>query len=1125
MLMLNTRRNIRLPVFALLQQFKTHPDVALIRHYDILFVQQGVPGLSAIEQADLFPLLVKGFAEDVLKSRAHGAVIFNLIIKSILQYHFPERGQQEDTTLRARCELGDDDAADLAYWLSRFMALRLPPSSTTSRRNGPSISSEDFSFLTLDGRAETWELLLGSSSVTDAKLKISALLISSLMTSQEKLVPVILLASDQNSRVAESGEDLWKRMLLDVEMSEPLVQTLWSLYFGNIGSGDGADAQGPYAARPLARIKILQTLAKTPRSSNHVFHILRLVQMDLTGDTSDDHSAGPKDDRESNKLRAATLTFLSFVCRHAEKPKLAEMASVLIMGLKTFLDTPIEGKLSTDMQKARGRSFEMIGILSQSKTSLIVEPRLLHLRWLFQSLAEEVDKDVTFSIEGAISSTIRLFQAAQSEQVESALRELLLRYMSVASANARAIRFMALRFANRCLGYSDLAARWIDLLAIDDGVTVQHEMVEEARRGLDPHWYRLSQDNDAAEGATSRTQAHAERHSFPSFEKLMLFIHKHIDVKASAQLRMQSLSYCRLVLFHQARSHQESALEVDVDWERKLDLAVAEDTITRADIRRQLQTMMAADSNDTLSLLWNTACQGLTSGETSLSHTSAAVLLDLTRLLPEAFLSKRGSDLKTLESAILSNDTELRVLSARSYGILSFSSSLSRLSQKPSSDMLLNSAQAWRNAYGADANKAHGAILALGYYVAYHFQRHGGEDSTSLRLDFIQLLLEVLQHSHDAQLHEAACVALGQLCQYRATTVNELDGLIPRAALLKSFSDKAAQGREKTILALGQLAMVDDDADAGGLRGAVVDALHSLHTLKEVERQFAVGEALTYAAAGWQSASVLSKSDISPAGSTLKNESGSFSSILDRILADSATTKPALKKFCGSSQEVQDRLAQFQAVFKRCLSDRDELVQESASRGLGLVYDKGDQVLREDLVRDLAGSLTGNKASIAGTVSEDTQLFEAGALPTGDGSVTTYKDIMSLASEVGDSSLVYRFMSLASHNSIWSTRAAFGKFGLSDILQRSDYLKTNPKLIPKLFRYRFDPNPNARRAMTDIWHALVKDPNSTIAANLDGIMEDLLASILDREWRVREASCAAISDLIQGRPLDKVRAS
>lgn len=58
--------------------------------------------------------------------------------------------------------------------------------------------------------------------------------------------------------------------------------------------------------------------------------------------------------------------------------------------------------------------------------------------------------------------------------------------------------------------------------------------------------------------------------------------------------------------------------------------------------------------------------------------------------------------------------------------------------------------------------------------------------------------------------------------------------------------------------------------------------------------------------------------------------------------------------------------------------------------------------------------------------------------------------------------------------------------------------------------------------MNDIWNALVKDSSATIDKHFDAIMDDLLISILTKEWRVRQAACAAIADLVQGRSIEKV---
>ena len=312
-----------------------------------------------------------------------------------------------------------------------------------------------------------------------------------------------------------------------------------------------------------------------------------------------------------------------------------------------------------------------------------------------------------------------------------------------------------------------------------------------------------------------------------------------------------------------------------------------------------------------------------------------------------------------------------------------------------------------------------------------------------------------------------------------------------------------------------------------------LDILYSLHDIRKPELHFSVGETLAVAAAGWQSTSLVAEYDVDAKQPVQATNEALLSDIVNRCIDDSKSTKPSLKKassiwllsliqYCGTADVIRGRLRACQAAFMALLSDRDELVQETGSRGLSLVYEMGDKAIREDLVRDLVQNFTGNNARMGGSVTEETQLFEPGALPTeGGSSVTTYKDIVSLANEVGDPSLVYRFMSLASNNAIWSSRAAFGRFGLSNILANSDYLLANKKFYPKLYRYRFDPNPNVQRSMNDIWKALVPNSNVVIEENFDLIIADLLKSLLGKEWRVREASCAAIASLIQDRDVEK----
>jgi len=58
--------------------------------------------------------------------------------------------------------------------------------------------------------------------------------------------------------------------------------------------------------------------------------------------------------------------------------------------------------------------------------------------------------------------------------------------------------------------------------------------------------------------------------------------------------------------------------------------------------------------------------------------------------------------------------------------------------------------------------------------------------------------------------------------------------------------------------------------------------------------------------------------------------------------------------------------------------------------------------------------------------------------------------------------------------------------------------------------------------MIHIWKSLVDDSKKTIDENLDLIIDDLLVQCGSRLWRSREASCLALTDIIQGRKFHEV---
>lgn len=478
------------------------------------------------------------------------------------------------------------------------------------------------------------------------------------------------------------------------------------------------------------------------------------------------------------------------------------------------------------------------------------------------------------------------------------------------------------------------------------------------------------------------------------------------------------------------------------------------------------------------------------------------------------------------------------MVAAQAFGILASDAAASKSTTSAQVQQLVGVSQAWQTATGSMTFAVHGALAALGFYFSRAICRSADASKSDAFETSLRTAIDILQKSNDDLLKNASFVFLGQVCMFGAVSLPTIERFGEFNKIVDKIYESAKAGKETAILCLGLVSMIlPEQADNANDRlHYIEEQLHKLHEIRQAEIHFSVGEAFSYLASGWASQALETSFDIDGPKPTCATRNSTLGRLTDRILKDCETTKPALKKaavmwllclvqFCGGQSEIQERLSKCQMAFKRCLSDRDELVQETASRGLGMVYEKGDRRLKDELVRDLVGSFSSDRPSqLAGSVSADTQLFEPGALPTGDGSVSTYKDIMSLAAEVGDSSLVYRFMSMASSNAIWSSRAAFGRFGLSSVLSDSSvdgYLASNPKLYPKLFRYRFDPNSGVQRSMNDIWNALVKDSAGTIDKHFDAIMEDLLSSILGKEWRVRQACCAAIADLVSSSKLEK----
>jgi proteasome component ECM29 len=1101
-------RDIQLPVQALLKQYKANADVVLIRHFDILYVQQGISRLTVSERLELLPILLQGIAKDYEKSVQHASQLFHLILRLLVHFKLPLRGSKEDDELRLTLGLPDEDAAFLSTWFGKLLLFNIvrqssPDAGAPSRT--PGLSAKDYSFLTLQGKPDAWDPSSDAGlNLTEAKALVTRFMASGMFNEEEKFLPALFASADTNSRISEVGEDTLKRVMLTKDLEQPeIVESLFELYFGSTSSDGSLPVKTPL------RIKILNVLSKSDKCTAYPRQIARLVEEGLLSPelNATNKTAG----REASKFRSAIFSLVNFVARRGVSSDLSQVAEGLVGNLRAFIQdqgwpTPDRDQ---DME-LRGYGYETIGLLAKAAPDkILLEPSLDLLEFLFRSLREDsAGKDVAVSIEEALSSVLGAFSKPFDSSVMPRFRQILLRYASVDRDNTpasdrftRSTRYVATRFANRCLPYDDVLARWIDILAVSGGAAERHEVVEEGRRGLDPYWFRMSN--------TPPGEREQSTLVFPDSDKLVNFIivqqgqdedAMDLDESEDALSQLQQfyqqypgalptvISFCSSVAMQSALAEKQMNEDVPEDWGRKLDSQMTTDMRARQAFREYAANDSHARS---LAVILRASFDRLTRNDVSDIGDIGTTLVRMLSLLPQRIWVQANvvEDFRLLQPSIISNNPGRRLAAAHAYGLLASHESVDQEVLQSAHVVFFDKLSTWKTAIGADINQISGIILALSYYYSRAFWRSSATSAT-LTDDhpihhLLQSLVEIMKETRDATLKGAAFSCIDQLSLFYVITPSLLSKYAKIEDVAQQMYDSAKTGTTSAILALGHLAMITEETGTGAEDSpdykAIGDKLYELHEVRQPEVHFSVGEALSCFASGWDSKALVAELDIvhsnqpqEPWDAPLQTPSGpkrekTLGLVLEKTLKGCVQTKPSLKKasviwllcllqYSGHKPEMQGYLGKCQVAFKNCLSDRDEVVQEAASRGLGLVYEKGDRQLKDDLVRDLVGSFSDNKSKMAGTVTDDTQLFEPGALPTGDGSITTYKDILNLAADVGDSSLVYRFMSMASNNSIWSSRAAFGRFGLSNIFSDSSvdgYLAQNPKLYPKLYRYKY----------------------------------------------------------------------
>jgi len=290
----------------------------------------------------------------------------------------------------------------------------------------------------------------------------------------------------------------------------------------------------------------------------------------------------------------------------------------------------------------------------------------------------------------------------------------------------------------------------------------------------------------------------------------------------------------------------------------------------------------------------------------------------------------------------------------------------------------------------------HGSLLALGFtvgrYLAKKKMRMAEQQDLETDADFLPEQEELIQSATETigsfldstspLLAIAACTALGEIGRNGPLPIPSEGSGFTKSHLVESLlnripsSKETNKMKERAIQTLGYFPVGDGDFPHQKL---LLQGLMDSVEAKQIELQFTIGEALTSAAVGTSSVAardawLVTEEEYTPPAGAKVNDVVPW--VLDVILNKHIVSPNphvrqaaciwllSLVRKLSTHREVKSHLKEIQSAFVSVLSENDELSQDVASKGLGLVYELGNEQDQQELVSTLVETLmTGKRYS------------------------------------------------------------------------------------------------------------------------------------------------------------------
>ncbi|GBG83689.1 hypothetical protein CBR_g37490 [Chara braunii] len=224
-----------------------------------------------------------------------------------------------------------------------------------------------------------------------------------------------------------------------------------------------------------------------------------------------------------------------------------------------------------------------------------------------------------------------------------------------------------------------------------------------------------------------------------------------------------------------------------------------------------------------------------------------------------------------------------------------------------------------------------------------------------------------------------------------------------------------------------------------------------------------------------------------------------FSSRKDEKLAGTIWLL-SLVTYVGRDPKIQSMLPDIQEAFLHALGERNEVTLDFASKGMSIVYQLGGARMRERLVESLVASLSGvskKRRTVKRTGDSESQEDSSSLDTPGGGFLSTYKELCTITSELGQPELLYKFVAVL-------TSRRGGSPGFAMIAKRActELQPHVSPLVPKLYRYQYDPNKSiqVRSYLEQIWTLAIRalDDLKETVRNAAGVLCRTLKSLTVR---------------------------